>query len=106
MKEQPAIHLSTLDCAPQNDENFNKWFNEVHIPLLFKFKGLQEVNRYKILTNPSDQPQYLTTYTFTNRQAVNDFLVSQERKDAGKDAPAGITGRYTVQYELIKNVKR
>ena len=33
---------------PEVEEEFNKWYNEVHVPMLLTIKGLTGVTRYKI----------------------------------------------------------
>ena len=48
MADKPVINIVGTRCQPDDDAKFNKWYNEVHIPMLLKCKELKGVTRYKI----------------------------------------------------------
>ena len=33
-----VINMVSTECQPEVEAEFNKWYDEIHIPLLFKFK--------------------------------------------------------------------
>jgi len=43
MADKPMINIVSTRCQPKDVEKFNKWYNEVHIPMLLKFKVLREL---------------------------------------------------------------
>ena len=49
MADEPkVINMRGIDCNPEEEERFNKWYNERHILDLLKFKGVKGVTRYEI----------------------------------------------------------
>jgi uncharacterized protein (TIGR02118 family) len=110
MESQPVIHMVAADSPPQQEEKFNQWYNDVHVPGLLKFKGLRGVTRYKILTRPCDQPQYLAVYQFGNQQDFEAYLKSPERAAAIEEMklswPQGLPTRYSVQYTQLHHWKK
>jgi hypothetical protein len=50
MPGKPVINIVATRCQPVDDEKFNRWYNEVHIPMLLKYKKLLGVARYKVIT--------------------------------------------------------
>ena len=80
-----VIHVVTTDCRPEFEDKFNKWYDEVHIPMLFKLKGLREVTRYKLWVEVEEHPKYLTIYKFESEEAYAAYLASPEKAAAGKE---------------------
>ena len=111
MESKPIMNVVATRCRPVDDEKFNKWYNEVHIPMLLKFKGIKEVTRYKILNDSEEYPTYLTLYTYENQDALKSFAsspelaaVMAETKETWKGEGFEIVWR--VPYEHIKTWKR
>jgi uncharacterized protein (TIGR02118 family) len=104
MAKKHVINIVTTQCPPEDDARFNKWYNEVHIPMLMKYKGVKRVARYKVLDDKG--PQYMAVYHFESMQDFQDFGKSPEFKAAIEEMnqswPKGIqiTGRQ--QSELIQ----
>lgn len=82
MKEGGVIVLGGTDCAPGQDEQYNRWFNEVHIPMLMKFKGLKAVWRGKLINEANGQPRYVVVYQFDTQEDFEAYQESAERKAA------------------------
>jgi uncharacterized protein (TIGR02118 family) len=81
-KENPMtanriLQIVATECPPENEAKFNKWYNEVHIPLLFKFKGMKKVTRYKHLGGEGC-PAYLTIYEFDSAEDIEKNTKSPE----------------------------
>jgi len=69
-EEEPAMHQSILmvytDVDPEQEEDFNRWYDEVHLPDLLQIDGFVGARRYK-LSGPAPralQPasRYLAIY--------------------------------------------
>lgn len=82
MKKGGVVVLGATDCAPEHDTAYNRWFNEVHIPMLLKFKGLKAVWRGKLLGEAADQPKYVVAYQFDSQKDYEAYQNSAERQAA------------------------
>jgi uncharacterized protein (TIGR02118 family) len=106
MAETTIINIIATQCQPQDEEKFNKWYNEVHIPMLLKFKGLKGVARYQITDESSRMPRYLALYRFASQKDYEAFQKSPEVAAAIKEMQetwgnkVELTSR--TQCELIK----
>ena len=107
METYPIIHVVATECQPEVEEKFNKWYDEVHIPLLFKFKGMRQATRYQKLFETKGYPEYLTIYKFESKEAYQAYRDSpelaystEEMNQAWKEG--GFEVKWRVQYEPIK----
>jgi len=111
MGTEPIIYVVATQCQSEAEGKFNKWYNEVHIPLLLKFKGLKEVARYRIIKEIEESPRYLAIYEFENQKDYEAFESSpqltaarEELKESWKDG--GFEIEWRAQYEAIKTWQR
>ena len=107
MATSPVINVVAIQCQPEVEEKFNKWYDEIHIPMLFKFKGMKKVTRYKILKETEEYPSYLMIYEFESRKAYEEYETSPEltagrteMKESWKEG--GFEIKWRVQYETTK----
>jgi len=110
MEKGMIRHIITTQCPPQDEAKFQKWYNEVHIPMLLKFKRLMGATRYKVITEPTQPNQYVAVYKFANRQDFEAFGASPELAAALKELQGtwGESIKITsmAQWELIKDWER
>jgi uncharacterized protein (TIGR02118 family) len=111
MPDKSVLHIVATACKPKDEVRFNKWYNEVHIPLLMKFKGIVEVARYKIAAESAQQPKYIALYKFNSQKDYEALSKSpefaaamKEMKESWGDGEMEI--KYASLYELIKEWKR
>lgn len=102
---KPVVHVVATQCRSENEKKFNKWYNETHIPMLLKFKGITEVNRYQVLSG-SPGPRYLASYRFESQDDFEAFQKSPELAAAISEMKEtwgenGIDIKFIGQYELI-----
>ncbi len=107
MKSSPVINMVATQCQPEVEEKFNQWYDEIHIPLLLKFKGMKKVTRYKIVKEAEGFTPYLTLYEFENREACEDYANSPELAAARAEMNetwkgGGFEIKWRVQYEAMK----
>ena len=107
MKNAPVVNVVGIRCQPQAKEKFLKWYDQTHVPLLLKFKGLKKVTRYKILKCDEAYPEHLAIFEFENEQAFVAYesspelaAASAEMRETWKDG--GWDRMWRVQYEFIK----
>lgn len=103
-----VINMVLVDCQPSVEAKYNKWYNEVHIPLIMKYSGIVGTTRYQLLKGPEGQARYLTIYEFKDQQAMDDFPKSAEYKVVDDELHATWKGpefkvQAAAQYEVIKN---
>ena len=108
MKDAPIINVVATRCHPDDEEKFNKWYDEVHIPLLLKLKGLTEVTRYRIVNDTGEYPRYLTIYHYESQKAYEasqsspEFAaVMDEMKETWKERD--YERIWKVQYEFVRS---
>ncbi len=84
MESNAVINVVATRCQPEVEEKFNKWYDEVHIPLLFKFPGMTRVTRYKAMKTDAEST-YLAVYEFKDREALEKYEQSPELKAAREE---------------------
>lgn len=113
MVNKPTIYLAGIQCSPGLDDKFNKWYNETHIPLLFKSEHLMSVTRYKLVPviEGQNNPMYLTTYDFKDKKGVEAWFASPLMADAVADtqktwAGEGFNAPWQAVYEPFKTWRK
>ncbi len=85
-KDNTYLWLVWTRCASELEAEFNRWYDEVHIPLLAKGGHIISVRRYKLSGEiESDQPPYLAVYQFRDVATFKDWLASEVLVDARKE---------------------
>jgi quinol monooxygenase YgiN len=82
MAKPEFINIVTTECSPEHEARFNKWYNEVHIPMLLKCKGLNKAARYKIVEENVAKPRYIAIYEYASKEAMAAISGSPEFKAA------------------------
>ena len=111
MENKPVILIVGTRCTPEQEEKFHKWYEEIHIPLLFEFPGMTEVKRWKLLNEGDEYPQYLAIYEFESQSALEAWQTSPERDAAMKETDeTWKEGKFEViwrlSYEVLKTWQR
>jgi antibiotic biosynthesis monooxygenase (ABM) superfamily enzyme len=86
--------IVTTKCQAKDEVKFNKWYTEVHIPMLMKYKGLKAVTRFKSAGEPC---RYTAVYEFASMQDLKGFETSPELAAAQKE----MQGTWTNCVELV-----
>ena len=81
MSASRIINIVATGCPAADEAKFNKWYDEVHIPMLMKFKGIKKVTRYKV-TGDTKLAQYLAIYEYDSRKDMDALTASPEFKAA------------------------
>ena len=95
-------------CWINDDAKFNKWYNQVHIPMLMKSGYVKGVSRYKAVGQPGEPPRYIALYQFASLKDYEAHQASPELAAAIKEMQGSwgnnveLTSR--VHYELIKEL--
>jgi hypothetical protein len=110
-QEFSAVKIVACECKPELDSKFNKWYNDVHIPLFLKYDGLQKVFRYKKIDPNSELPTYLAIYYYTDKKAMDGMDRSPQFEEAGKEMQetwkeGGFDIKWVVPYEHITTIEK
>ena len=111
MGDKPIINIVATQCRPEDEEKFNKWYDEVHVPMLLKFRGLREVIRCKIINETEGLTNYLALYQFESQKAFAEYESSPELAAATAErketwGEEGFSRKWRAQYEIVKTWER
>jgi hypothetical protein len=82
MAKARFINIVTTECSPEEEAQVNKWYNEVHIPMLLKYKALKKVARYQIPSDKKDKLNYMAIYEYDSKDTMTACGSSPEFKAA------------------------
>ena len=92
--QQPYLWLVGTRCAPELDAEFNKWYDEVHIPMLTRGGHIASVRRLKLSeVVASDQFPYLAVYEFKDVETFKAWLAGDALADARREMAETWGGR-------------
>lgn len=79
-----ALLIVSAEVIPGKDEEFNKWYDEHHIPLYAgKMPFVLSVRRF---FSKSSRPQHIAVYEYGSYDDLKKSINSVESKLAGEDA--------------------
>lgn len=94
MNDKPYLWLVWTRCAAELDDEFNRWYDETHIPLLNKEGHISSVTRYRLSGEvPSEQPPYLAVYEFKDLDTFKSWLASTSLAEARKEMQESWAGK-------------
>jgi hypothetical protein len=106
MPDQPVINIVVTRCPPAEDTRFNRWYNEVHIPMLLKSNKVQAVTRFKQVGPPGSGPAFIAIYQFASLKDFQEFGGGPELAAAAKEMRESWGETVEImsrsQYELIQ----
>jgi antibiotic biosynthesis monooxygenase (ABM) superfamily enzyme len=92
--KKPYLWLVWTRCAPELDAEFNKWYDDVHIPMLSKGGHIASVRRFRLSSDvASDQPPYLAVYEFKDAATFKAWQSSDALAEARKEMKERWAGR-------------
>jgi len=105
------ILIVASECDAEVEDDYNAWYNDVHLPMFMKYEGLKKTSRYKLVSDTPDCARYLAIYEFESPEALAGFTQSEAYEDAVRDFDekwknGGFHGKWAASYELLKTVER
>ena len=49
MAENKIIQIVASESTPEKEGEFNRWYTDVHVPMLFGYKGVKQASRYRLM---------------------------------------------------------
>ncbi len=111
MPNSAVITIVASECKAEIDDKFNKWYNEVHIPMLMKYDGLKKSSRYRLAGESPGQAKYLAFYEFDSEKSQADLNTSPEFAAAieemqGTWNDGGFDIKWAANYNLVKSFEK
>lgn len=103
---QKGILIIMAKVAPGKEEEFNRWYNEEHLPrAIERLSGAISCRRYKIVEG-EEEYQFLAIYEFESYQALDSALKSNAMKQLIEeyDEAFGKGGRKRLKAIQIKSL--
>jgi uncharacterized protein (TIGR02118 family) len=101
------VKLLVLYGHPKDPAAFDKYYQEVHIPLAKRMMGLKKWTSGKMLGTPDGQPSpyyYVAELYMDCRKDFETLLASPEGLAAVADVPNYATGGVTFLYSDVEDV--
>lgn len=68
MSTERYLHIVRVDVAPEVEEAFNRWYDEVHLPALLGCPGWLSARRFVAM---DDGPKYAAVYEISGPEAYD-----------------------------------
>jgi hypothetical protein len=99
-----VILVVKASITKEREEEFNRWYQEVHAPMALQYKGVVSARRYKSIMG-EDKYQYMTVYEIQDELTFRSFYSSDHMKKLRDDyagrfgtKDAGISDRQSSAY--------
>jgi antibiotic biosynthesis monooxygenase (ABM) superfamily enzyme len=107
MATNRVVNIVATECPAEDEDRFNEWYNEVHIPMLLSYKGLTRIGRYRLIGEGDEHARYLAIYEFDSQESLDNYHTSpelaaamEEMQESWKDDVVKI--KWMAAYETIK----
>lgn len=74
-----ALFVVRATITKEREADFNKWYNEEHVPQVLQYNGAVSGRRYKRIMG-DDTYQYMAVYEFASEEVFQKFLQSDHLK--------------------------
>ena len=111
MPSNNIIQIVASESTPEKEAEFNKWYTEVHVPMLFAYEGVKQASRYQRIADYGQGAKFLAIYEFEDKEAMDAFPESDAFADAIQDfennkEALGFTMKWAASYELMKSYEK
>ena len=111
MPSHKIIQIVASVSTPEKEVAFNKWYTEVHVPMLFAYEGVKQASRYQRIGEDEQGAKFLAIYEFESKEAMEAFPKSDAFADAIEDfennkEAVGFTAKWVASYELLKSYEK
>jgi uncharacterized protein (TIGR02118 family) len=82
-----VLFMVKASIPKEKAEAFNRWYNEVHVPMFLQFNGAVSARRYKAILG-EDKYQYLAMYELKDEATFKKLMDSDHFKALKTDYDA------------------
>ena len=86
-----ALFVVKATIDPDREEEFNRWYDDEHVPDLLRYPGAVSARRYRSLVG-EERFQYIAVYEFRDQATLEAFLASDHLKALARDYDARFGG--------------
>jgi hypothetical protein len=106
--EHRILLIVANEPSAEREAEYNEWYTEKHVPMMFRFKGMKKASRYRLSDENKESSKYLAVYEFDSKEGLEAFPKSPEFAAAVKDfdekwKDGGFERKWGASYELIKS---
>jgi uncharacterized protein (TIGR02118 family) len=101
------VRLLVLYGHPKDPAAFDRYYDEIHIPLAKRMEGFAKWTIGKVLGTPDGKPSpyyYVADLYAESREAIEAILATPEGQAAVKDVPNYASGGVTFIYTEVDEV--
>ena len=82
-----ALHIVAMNFigTPEQEVEFNKYYNKIHIPDVLKVPGFLSGIRYEAVNPTPDQRKYIAIYEIENEKMMNEAVENPLMEEARAD---------------------
>jgi hypothetical protein len=103
MGQKPVIDILEASYPKKDAGVIDSWYDEVHIPILFRSNKLRAIARYQVIDSSAEFVRYFIICKYDSEKDFAAFRASREFREAGKDRPnLGGKTHPPVHCELVK----
>jgi heme-degrading monooxygenase HmoA len=111
MLNNKIIQIVASESTPEKEAAFNKWYTEVHVPMLFAYEGVKQASRYQRIGDDEQGAKFLAIYEFETKEAMEAFPESDAFADAIEDfennkEALGFKAKWVASYELLRSYEK
>ena len=99
MQRPMLLNIIATTCPDDKETEFNRWYNEVHIPMLLEYNGIKCVSRYRLQGDADGQAKFIALYEFESPEA----LAGLQTSDVLKAAIADLNETWGDTVQLLSN---
>ncbi len=74
-----VLFVVKATIPPEREEEFNRWYNEEHVPQVLQFKGVVSARRYRALEGEPTF-RYMAVYELQDEATYRRFMASDHFK--------------------------
>jgi hypothetical protein len=82
-----VLFVVKATIAAEQEDAFNRWYNQEHCPQLLQFRGAVSARRYKAIMG-EDKYQYMAMYEFESEATFQQFLESGHLEELKREYDA------------------
>jgi hypothetical protein len=82
MAKPRVVNIIMTECDADKEAAFDIWYSGTHVPMLFKYKGMKKVTRYKVSEANAVKPKFIAVYEFESKEALEKMNDTREFKEA------------------------
>lgn len=102
MAQKPILFLvGTRPQDPALEAEFNRWYDQVHIPEIMKLGFMTKASRYQLEDDKEGYPKFLAVYEFPDEQALSSFNEHGRAQRSGQATPFTAGPQATVVWRAV-----